>query len=440
LDKDFEMARTAARNSSLSSRSARAKLAKRNKPYFVEIVPSKLHLGWRATSSAWIGRFYMGAGVYENEALGVKADDTLNPDGTSILSFAQAQERLRTRYAERERAAAAPAEPERAYTVGDAIAEHLAYMEANRKSAADARYRAAALILPALGHVACASLTRDQIVDWLNGMVKAAPRVRTRKGKPQQYRAISGDDESIRARKASANRSFYILKPALNRAWREDKITSDKAWRTVKPFENVERARVRYLTIDEAQRLINAAEGEFRDLVQAALLTGCRYGELSRLDVEDFAVIRHGDVEVGQVHVRKSKTGPARHVVLNAEGLNFFRALAAGRHGSDPMLPHPRGGRWLKSNQNRPMAEACQRGSIKPPASFHTARHTYASLAIMAGVPLLVVAKNLGHKDTRMVEKHYGHLSPSYIADEIRRAAPRFGIAAGNVAPLRGAR
>jgi hypothetical protein len=58
----------------------------------------------------------------------------------------------------------------------------------------------------------------------------------------------------------------------------------------------------------------------------------------------------------------------------------------------------------------------------------------------MAGVPLLVVAKNLGHKDTRMVEKHYGHLSPSYIADEIRRAAPRFGIAAGNVAPLRGAR
>ena len=43
----------------------------------------------------------------------------------------------------------------------------------------------------------------------------------------------------------------------------------------------------------------------------------------------------------------------------------------------------------------------------------------------MAGVPLLVVAKNLGHADTRMVEKHYGHPAPSYIADAIR--APRFG-------------
>ena len=48
----------------------------------------------------------------------------------------------------------------------------------------------------------------------------------------------------------------------------------------------------------------------------------------------------------------------------------------------------------------------------------------------MAGVPLLVVAKNLGHADTRMVEKHYGHLAPSYVADAIRAAAPRFGAGA----------
>ena len=52
----------------------------------------------------------------------------------------------------------------------------------------------------------------------------------------------------------------------------------------------------------------------------------------------------------------------------------------------------------------------------------------------MNGAPLMVVARNLGHADTRMVEKHYGHLAPSYIADAIRAAAPRFGIAdAGRV-------
>jgi hypothetical protein len=46
----------------------------------------------------------------------------------------------------------------------------------------------------------------------------------------------------------------------------------------------------------------------------------------------------------------------------------------------------------------------------------------------MSGVPLLVVAKNLGHADTRMVERHYGHLAPSYIADAIRAGAPKFGF------------
>jgi hypothetical protein len=51
----------------------------------------------------------------------------------------------------------------------------------------------------------------------------------------------------------------------------------------------------------------------------------------------------------------------------------------------------------------------------------------------------MVVAAALGHVDTRMVEKHYGHLSPSYAAAAIRKAAPTYGIKpAGNVRPLHG--
>ena len=46
----------------------------------------------------------------------------------------------------------------------------------------------------------------------------------------------------------------------------------------------------------------------------------------------------------------------------------------------------------------------------------------------MNGVPLLIIGKNLGHSDTRMVEKHYGHLAPSYIIDAIRAGAPKFGF------------
>jgi hypothetical protein len=55
----------------------------------------------------------------------------------------------------------------------------------------------------------------------------------------------------------------------------------------------------------------------------------------------------------------------------------------------------------------------------------------------MAGLPLMVVAKNLGHKDTKMVERHYGHLAPSYVAEAIRKHAPRFGGVASKVKAIR---
>ena len=43
-----------------------------------------------------------------------------------------------------------------------------------------------------------------------------------------------------------------------------------------------------FLSDDECVRLVNACDGSFRDLVRAALLTGCRYGELTRMRAEDF--------------------------------------------------------------------------------------------------------------------------------------------------------
>ena len=54
----------------------------------------------------------------------------------------------------------------------------------------------------------------------------------------------------------------------------------------------------------------------------------------------------------------------------------------------------------------------------------------------MGGMPLMVVARNLGHVDTRMVERHYGHLAPSYVAEAVRKHAPRFGKTPSNVRAL----
>src|SRR5262249_22213765 len=151
-----------------------------------------------------------------------------------------------------------------------------------------------------------------------------------------------------------------------------------------KPFRDVEVARVRYLTVAEAVRLINAADPEFRPLLEAALQTGCRYGELIRLEVVDF------NADTGTIAIRKSKTGKARHVVLTEEGLPFFRPVPAGRGGADLMSRRPSGRAWASSNQAKPMKEVCARAGIVPPVGIHQLRHTWASHAVMNGTPLLV--------------------------------------------------
>ena len=42
---------------------------------------------------------------------------------------------------------------------------------------------------------------------------------------------------------------------------------------------------------------------------------------------------------------------------------------------------------------------------------------------------MAVIAKQLGHADTRMTEKHYAYLAPNYVADTIRATFPKLGVA-----------
>jgi hypothetical protein len=49
-----------------------------------------------------------------------------------------------------------------------------------------------------------------------------------------------------------------------------------------------------------------------------------------------------------------------------------------------------------------------------------------------------VIAKQLGHADTRITERHYAHLAPSYVADTIRASFPKLGLSGGkSVSALR---
>jgi integrase len=423
------LARTV-RDALLDSRTARSRLKARGKPYFRSLEPG-LHLGYRKPLSGpgkWVARHYIGDQSYELETLAI-ADDYSDPDGVAVLSFHQAQVLARSRMVGRAHAAAGKTGP---LTVSDAIEAYIEFLSANRKSAPLARYVADAFILPALGKAEVSALTTDELRAWHGKLAKTAARIRTAAGKRQKFKIDAADPERDRRRKSTANRILTILKGALNRAWRDGKTPSDSAWRRVEPFESVDSARVRYLSMDEARRLINASAPDFRNLVRGALETGARYGELCALLVSDF------NRDSGTVAIRQSKSGKPRHVVLTDDGAEFFLSITAGRRGDEFLFLKADKEAWIRSHQAEPMRQVNERASITPPINFHGLRHTWASHAVMNGVPLLVVAKNLGHSDTRMVEKHYGHLAPSYVADAIRAGAPRFGsLETGNVKAIR---
>jgi integrase len=414
------------RDSNLETRTARSRLSVRHKPYFRLIEPG-LHLGYRKLKSGpgtWIVRRYVGEGRYSVrnlttvDELLIVADDFSDADGSSVLTFAQAQERAK---------AYRPAATDNAgpHTVEMAMDDYIAFLEESRLTADDARYRDRAFIREAFGRTELEKLTTSKIRAWVTKLASEPPRLRTRKGEVQKHRELSNDEEAKRRRQASANRTLTVFKAALNRAWRDGKVSTDLAWRRVQPFHSVDAARIRYLTVAEAKRLLNTCAVDFRKIVRAALQTGARYGQLARLVASDFSP----DNGTVRLQTRKGR-GKVKvyHAVLNAEGVRFFAEACAGLGTSDVIFRKNDGTAWGKSHQKRLMCDACERAKIYPPIGFHILRHTWASHAVMNGVPLLVVAKNLGHSDTRMVEKHYGHLAPSYIVDAIRAGAPRFGF------------
>ena len=145
------------------------------------------------------------------------------------------------------------------------------------------------------------------------------------------------DKEAVRSRKASANRVLTALKAPLNHAYRAGRVPADDAWRKVQPFKRADAPKVRYLTHDEARRLLNACPQGFRDLVRAGLLTGCRYGELIALKVADH------DPDNGSVYIADPKGGRPRHVPLTAEGRQWFGEWAHSKTGDDLILTRPDG-------------------------------------------------------------------------------------------------
>ena len=417
------MARTV-RDAKLETRTARDELKVSGKPHFKSI-DSGLHLGYRKgkRGGKWVIRWYEGDGKYKVETIGL-ADDTQDADNVSIFNFSQAQAKARELFLQWGRQShGLEAVPEGPYTVKNAIDDYLTdYDRRSGKSRSPMEASINAHIIPPMGTLEVAKLTQNKIKSWHEKISKTPARLRTREGEDQQYRGALESPDAIRKRRSTANKILTMLKSALNYSYHEGKVASNAAWVNVKPFKDVDAPTIRYLNDKESTRLVNACPSDLRAMVTAALLTGARYGELTRLITSDF------NPNSGTLYVSISKSGKDRHIALTDEGKVFFNRATAGKLGSDLIFRRTSGTPLGRAQQYRPLKDACKVAKIEPAIGFHILRHTYGSRLANRSVPMAVIAAQLGHADTRITEKHYAHLGPSYVADTVRNAFGEIGL------------
>ena len=293
-----------------------------------------------------------------------------------------------------------------ALTVAAAVEAYLADLAVRGRAVAETARVLRCHVLPVFAERTVESLTRGELRHWHRGLASQAP--------------IQGHRRGTRLRsRATANRILTCFKAALNFAWHEGEVVSDAAWRPVKPFRDAETPRRDLLTPELARQLVAACDADFAPVVHTALAAGCRWGELTGLEVGDF------DALAGTLCIRAGKSARMRHVALTEEAQRLIARLVAGRATHDRVFLRADGAPWGPSHQHRRMRRACAHAGIDPPVSFHGLRRSFGSWLARAGVPLQVIAAALGHADTRITERHYAHLQASETARLVRSCVPR---------------
>ncbi len=233
--------------------------------------------------------------------------------------------------------------------------------------------------------------------------------------------------EDLRKRKRTFNSLVTILRMAFRHAWDSGHIETERPWRCLKRVPVVHSPRRVFLTRSECSLLLSHCTPALHKLVLAALYTGCRVGELANLRAEDVAYQGYG------IRVEAFKRSPARFVFIPDEGMAFFLACCEGKSGRDRVFLSDMRKVWRRQHANL-FRRAVALSGLPRSFVFHGLRHTYASELIRVGVPLEVVARQLGHADTRTVAQTYGHLAEHFREQQIREKFVSLGPAQRHLA------
>ena len=206
---------------------------------------------------------------------------------------------------------------------------------------------------------------------------------------------------------ATVNRALALLRHLLRLAYEEWEVL--EAVPRVR-MEREAEGRLRWLTPEEATRLLAACaesrNGDLTDLVEFALFTGLRRGEVLGLTWERVDRAR------GVILLDVTKSGKRREVPLNSRADTVL--VRRGSKSSGLVFG------TRKWDHFRSAWECAVDRAKLVDFHFHDLRHTFASWAVQRGASLQEVKDLLGHRSLTMTLR-YGHLAPEHL----RRAVAR---------------
>lgn len=250
------------------------------------------------------------------------------------------------------------------------------------------------------------SIETDKVhLRWLDGHLKTYQLHEISRDVLENV-ALKKEDEGVTL--TTVNRVMEVVRAILTKAHKEwewiDKVP-------VVRMRQVEKNRIRWLTVEEANRLLKELPQHLRDMATFSLATGLRAANVTGLKWADIDLDKHH----AWIHPDQAKTKKAIPVPLNKDALAILKA----REGKHPQFVFTYQNKRINKCSTRAWTNALKRAGIEN-FRWHDLRHTWASWHVQSGTSLQELQQLGGWSSFEMVLR-YAHLS----GDHLRNAANR---------------
>lgn len=241
----------------------------------------------------------------------------------------------------------------------------------------------------------------------LDGAIGATDLTRLRLPHLKAWR----DEIAQGAGQGTVNRLVTPVKAAVALAVENSRVPSTAldSWRKLKSYRGVDGHRDNYLTLEQRRALLAAAAGPIRDLIEAALTTGARVGEL--------VSAKRGAFDARTRTLKLSGKTRARAVPLSPAAMTLFERLSKSKLPGALLLTN--GGKpWTRIEWSRAMRSAVEDAGLPTGTVMYDCRHTFISQALHDGLNVLDVSKVCGTSIV-MIQQNYGHIRADAVRERL---------------------